>query len=230
MMLALIWYPFETVALTALSNLCGPGYSLTDVTLESSTLSHQVFCLDDSSNTRIQAVFSPCGGPSVSSPTNVLATYCVTVCLGADLVPAPKVRALGASQELSRVILRPILIVQRTINVKRSCASHNDLRLSRSSLDMNSCRTKMPQPATGSKLAVARLCCGAVWILVPTAKANSAAPHLPPGTSPVREFVQSSVPTRRTFPLGRGPGLAISAPRLSATDGLDRSFHLREEQ
>src|SRR3954469_15766547 len=46
--------------------------------------------LDAGSNTKIQAVFSHCGVLSVGLPTHVLATYCVSVCLGADLVPAPR--------------------------------------------------------------------------------------------------------------------------------------------
>jgi hypothetical protein len=45
--------------------------------------------LDDGTNTEIQAAFSHSVGLLVSLPTHVLATYYVTVCLGADLVPAP---------------------------------------------------------------------------------------------------------------------------------------------
>ncbi len=40
MLLASIWYPFESMALTSLSNLCGQRYSLTVVTSQSSNLLH----------------------------------------------------------------------------------------------------------------------------------------------------------------------------------------------
>ena len=45
--------------------------------------------MDDGTNTEIQAAFSHSVGLLVSLPTHVLATYYVTVCLGANLVPAP---------------------------------------------------------------------------------------------------------------------------------------------
>jgi hypothetical protein len=40
MLLASIWYPFESIALTSLSNLCEQRYSLTGVTSQSSNLLH----------------------------------------------------------------------------------------------------------------------------------------------------------------------------------------------
>ena len=44
MILAGIWYPLETIALTALESLSGQRHSLTDETLEGSTLRCQPFC------------------------------------------------------------------------------------------------------------------------------------------------------------------------------------------
>jgi hypothetical protein len=44
MILASIWYPLETVALTALSSLPGQRHSLTDDSSESKTLRYQFFC------------------------------------------------------------------------------------------------------------------------------------------------------------------------------------------
>jgi hypothetical protein len=44
MILTSIWYPIETVALTALSNLSAKRHSLMDDTLESSPLRYQFFC------------------------------------------------------------------------------------------------------------------------------------------------------------------------------------------
>jgi hypothetical protein len=40
MLLASIWYPFESIALTSLSNLCGQRCPLTGVTSQSSNLRH----------------------------------------------------------------------------------------------------------------------------------------------------------------------------------------------
>jgi hypothetical protein len=45
MIVASIWYPLESVALTVLSNLYGQRYSLSDVTLESNTLLYPLFRL-----------------------------------------------------------------------------------------------------------------------------------------------------------------------------------------
>ena len=46
------------------------------------------------------------------------------------------------------------------------------------------------------------------------------------GTSSVRQFIQFSIPIRRFFTRGRDPGLVISAARLRAADGPNRSLQL----
>ena len=49
------------------------------------------------------------------------------------------------------------------------------------------------------------------------------------GTSSVRQFIQFSIPIRRFFTRGRDPGLVVSAARLRAADGPNRSLQLCEK-
>jgi hypothetical protein len=71
--------------------------------------------LDDGTNTEIQAAFSHCAVLLGSLLTHVLATYCVTVWLGADLVPAPKPEADKAAEQDVEARLSMVWIGGRSV-------------------------------------------------------------------------------------------------------------------
>jgi hypothetical protein len=94
MILASIWYPLETVEVTALSSPSGQRHSLMDDTLKSSLLPISPSALDNGSDAWIRPVFSHQGGLSADSGTYVLATYYVTASLGTPLALSPRCRLL----------------------------------------------------------------------------------------------------------------------------------------